>query len=62
MASEGWQTSSRSGDAVADPWRERGKRMTGWQIAKRILLLLVTALSLYLLVLASWPERSGIGC
>jgi hypothetical protein len=36
--------------------------MTGWQIAKRILLLIVTALSLYLLapkvisVLASWPQ------
>ena len=44
------------------PERDRGKRMTGWQIAKRILLLLVTALSLYLLapkvisVLASWPQ------
>jgi uncharacterized protein (TIRG00374 family) len=62
MAREGSQTSSRSGDAVTDPGRERGKRMTGWQIAKRILLLIVTALSLYLLapkvisVLASWPQ------
>jgi uncharacterized protein (TIRG00374 family) len=62
MASEGSQTSSPPGDAVAHPERDRGKRMTGWQIAKRILLLLVTALSLYLLapkvisVLASWPQ------
>jgi hypothetical protein len=36
--------------------------MTGWQIARRILLLVITALSLYLLapkvisVLASWPQ------
>ena len=62
MASEGSQTSSRSGDAVADPGRDRARRMTGWQIAKRVLLLIVTGLSLYLLapkiisVLASWPQ------
>ena len=36
--------------------------MTGWHIAKRIILLIVTALSLYMLapkvisVLASWPQ------
>jgi hypothetical protein len=62
MASEGSQTSSRSGDAVTDPGRDRGRRMTGWQIAKRVLLLIVTGLSLYLLapkvisLLASWPQ------
>jgi hypothetical protein len=62
MASEGSQTSSPSGDAVAYPERDRGPRMTGWQITKRVLLLIVTALSLYLLapkvisVLASWPQ------
>lgn len=62
MASEGSQTSSPSGDAVAHPDRDRGKRMTRWQIAKRILGLIITALSLYLLapkvisVLASWPQ------
>ena len=62
MASEGSQTSSPSGDAVAHPDRERGKRMNGWQIAKRIIGLIITALSLYLLapkvlsVLASWPQ------
>ena len=62
MASEGLQTSSPSGDAVAQPDRDRGKRMTRWQIAKRILGLIITAVSLYLLapkvisVLASWPQ------
>jgi uncharacterized protein (TIRG00374 family) len=62
MASEGSQTSSPSGDAVAQPDRDRGKRMTRWQIAKRILGLIITAVSLYLLapkvisVLASWPQ------
>ena len=62
MASEGSQTSSRLGDAGTDPGRNRARRMTGWQIAKRVLLLIITALSLYLLapkvisVLASWPQ------
>ena len=37
MASGGSQTSSRSGDAATEPGRDRGRRMTGWQIAKRVL-------------------------
>jgi hypothetical protein len=49
MAREGSQTSSRSGDAVTEPRRDRGRPMTGWQITKRILLLIVTGLWLYLL-------------